>query len=403
MNEKPGCLGTAARLVALGLALLFVVLLPVSLLVHDVGQVLFSADSVSAVLTRVFVDSGLARQVMLDEFLTDEFFAGLGGEALDARGAMAELSPADKQTIADLLLPQEWLREQLGAVISNAYAWIDSDSPWPRLALDIRPIKDHMLSGGAKDLIDIVIDSWPACTPEQMEAMQSEVLRTGQVRLEYCEPPEPFRSALLGAATDAMMLQVRDMPTFLPLLGERDRRETAEGLVRLKTRLRQLRAISQWGWMVPLSLLGLIMALAIRSWRDLARWWGIPLTLGGLLSFVPVVIGGGMGGAFLRARLPAELVQYPRLGEAVIEVMLSLRRAALGALVFHAALATIAGLVILGVFTWIGRRTARSADLEPTTVALEPEAGPAPQAASPPPPPPPPPMEEDDTPSGMFG
>jgi hypothetical protein len=176
-------------------------------------------------------------------------------------------------------LPPTWIEEQFSHGIRDLFAWLDDDRPFPKLALDIKPLKAQLLRGGINTFVDVVVDSWPSCKPEQVEAMQQAFFEGGTLPDELCEPPEPMRSRVVDLASIGFEEQVRLLPEAVSLI-EPD--APPEDFLAVKEQLRSFRALALWGWLLPLSLLGLIMALAIRKWRDFGRWWGIPLLLGGL-------------------------------------------------------------------------------------------------------------------------
>ncbi|HEX9680135.1 MAG TPA: hypothetical protein VGA32_01680, partial [Anaerolineales bacterium] len=62
-DPNPGCFPRLARLTAGVLAALFVVALPPAMLIHGVGQVLFSPVRVSRILTANLVDSGMLQRL----------------------------------------------------------------------------------------------------------------------------------------------------------------------------------------------------------------------------------------------------------------------------------------------------------------------------------------------------
>jgi hypothetical protein len=88
------------------------------------------------------------------------------------------------------------------------------------------------------------------------------------------------------------------------------------------------------------------MALAVRSWRDLARWWSVPLLLGGLLSFLPVLFGGPLLRLML-ARFMAGAGAIPALGNLVETLGAGMREAVLGPQAAQAFLVSGAGFVLL--------------------------------------------------------
>jgi hypothetical protein len=283
----------------------------------------------------------------------------------------------------------------VSGALEGLYSWVDNDQLRPAMVLDLRPIQRHLAGGGASQLVEIILASWPECAPEQLDELALAAI-SDAVPMQYCEPPEPFRSVLAEFATQAVVLMVSDLPAEADLLaGDPDLASRgADELMALKEQLRLLRAFSRWGWLLPLSLLGLIMALAVRSVRGLTRWWGIPLLLGGALSFLAAVAASGSVGALL-----ARAVGEPALPDAFLQVVEGvgegLAERALGRMSVQSVMLAGGALILLVVGLFLGRnRAPRPIEAAPSPASAVPvvpgpiEAGPA---------------GEKESPTGMFG
>lgn len=275
MKTSRGCLGWGFHILAWILAVAFVLLMPVALTGRSVGAVLFSPERMGAIVQNRLIDSGT-----LDRALADAIFrGGMGGDG-STFGRVAEfLSEAERQELMGSVLPPGWVGAQLLESLRGFYAWLDGEEAYPSLILEIGPVKDRLLGGGLVAIVDTVVDSWPSCTPEEAEQLRTELLRTGEPS-HLCEPPEPIRGQIVEWITLTLEEETRSLPDRIPMV-ERVPGQAAQ-LVGMKQDLRMARAWMRWGWLVPVSLLGWIMAFVIRNKRAWARWWGIPLTLAGL-------------------------------------------------------------------------------------------------------------------------
>jgi hypothetical protein len=170
--------------------------------------------------------------------------------------------------------------------------------------------------------------------------------------------------------------------------------QNPEELMALKEQLRLLRGFSRWGWLLPLSLLGLIMALAVRSLRGLTRWWGIPVLLGGALSFLVALAASSMAEGFI-----AQAVGDPGVPDAFLRIVRGvgedLAERSLGRMVPQSVLLAVAAAVILLLGFLFGKR--RAVEAGAPTAPETPEMGPVPAIREP---------EQGgdrETPTGMFG
>jgi len=302
-----GCLHVAAKITAGLLAMAFVITLPLSLVAFNIGRIAFSPERMTAVLNDTIAETGGLRQLVLDS-LTSASAPSPGEGNLDLSRALSFLTPQDRAVLGEELTPPGWAKEQMGVVVAGVYDWIDNDRARPELVVDIAPLKAALLSGGANDLVEIVVDSWPPCTVAEMAEMGLGAL-LGEQKLVLCEPPEPLRSGLVGILNVSIAASLRALPDQMSLSQPGVSRPASPELMKTKQRIRTVRALTAWSWLLSPALLGLVMAFAIRTWRGLALWWGVPLMLGALLTLgtivgVRLVVDEGFRSALMNADLP---------------------------------------------------------------------------------------------------
>lgn len=403
MSESPGCLKRIAWGIAGILAAVVVLSMPFVITGRAMGRVLFSPIAVTGILRRQVLDSGMFNTLITDQVLSGDFLKGFGGEESEIGQALQYLSPAERQDLLAAVIPEGWVERQFSNLLHAAYSWIDNDKALPDLAIDLKPIKAGMLSGGLSSFVDVVVDSWPACSTEQIEAMREGLFTSGEVPLILCEPSEPLRSVVVQYAEGFVASSMREMPNELRLLDGAAPR--GQDVSAMKANLRLLRVLLRWSWFLPVSLLGVIMALAIRSWRSLGRWWGIPLFLGGGLTLFFLVILSSAREALLAGVLgdlgaAGEIVMA--LAEAaMIGVLAAVTRVA----AVQGAIVAATGLLLWVLTAWISAARARRAGVveAPAPPASEPKPVPPGQQ-----PPPLPPLEQDnqdsgEPPTGIFG
>lgn len=399
MSQSNGCLGTTMKLLAGLLALLVILTLPLTLLIYDVSRVMFSPEILSEQLTSELIESGVLRSFVTDQLVSPDFLEEMGPGDINLMQILKDLSPGDREAMVDIVLPPGWIKDQIGAVFFAINHWIDSEEPFPKLVLDLQPFKDRLMRGGAEEILEMVVDSWPSCTPDQNAELREALQGSEEVPILLCEPPEPYRERLMGSATEMMMEALREIPSELVVGGEEIDPQEAADLLALKEWIRLARTLSRSIWLIPIAMLGLIMALVIRSWSDLGRWWGIPLLLSGIIIF-----GYALLSPFAREQLIPRLLSDIRyespaifeMGRLVIEGLIEV---ILGLLLFHALIIGGVGLVLLVVGWLIGRRKVIGPPIEkiPSPIGESPPEE-EPPGSQIPPPPPVSPMPEDEAP-----
>lgn len=388
MASRPGCLTGLGRGLAGLAAVVFVVLLPITLLTRNLALVIFDPPALSALVFERLVDLGTLRQVVVDQLFGPE--SSLEGIHLD--GAAQHLSPQEREALVDRLIPETWLQDQLLRVTTDFLGWFDSPATTLRLTIDTEAVRTQLRGAAAAGLVEALIESWPACTLDSVTNMLGVGAIPGQEGFPFCEPPEPLRGLVAGTLTGGLRLLAEALPAELPVV-EQDF-SAAEDLMLVKEQVRMVRFASRWGILLSLSFLGWIMAFVVRSWRSLARWWGIPLLLGGILSFGLVLVGGPVLRVLL-ARFTAGASAIPALGELAGAIGGAIGAAVLRRQAVQAMLIIVGGGV-LTVAGFLGRRRSK-----PAPVSAPAQAAGSPALI-------PPEGEEDgpadgSRPAGMFG
>lgn len=356
MSQSTGCFSTVAKVIAAFLALFVLISLPITLLAYNFSHVLFSPEVMSDVLTTRLIDSGVFQDIITDVLLSPERLDNLGQSDADIGRYFKDLTPAERETMLEIVLPPEWIEDQISTVLREFSLWIDNDQPMPRLFLDIRPIKTRLMRGGADEIVDMVVDSWPSCTPEQVGGISESGLG-GETPLVQCEPPEPFRTRLVVFASRQLLQMIKQIPPDFHLTGDETGEQGIADIADVKGNIRSIRVLTRSGWLLPIALLCLIIALVVRSWRDLSRWWGIPLMLSGVITLGLVVFISARSENFIE-RIFADLRSE---GEILYNLSKIVARgfvdSMLGSLFFHALLVGGIGLILLVVGWFVGRRT----------------------------------------------
>lgn len=282
---------------ALGLLLagLVTITLPVALVLSAVHSQLFSPERVKELVTQEFVGSGALREGIAVSLVTE---ADDGQEGI--RQLTAEMDSSELDRLAAVVVPDVWLEDQIATAVDNLYTWVEGERPVPAIALDMRPLRQHLLTGGAEQAVDIVMGSWPPCTQSQLEVLATEALDGGgSIPLLTCLSPEPYQSLLKEHLVFRVSQEVKAMPSRQPLIGAEVESGSQAEYGELKSALRTLRWLGGWSWMVPVGLLGLTMAVMVRSARGWALWWGGPLLAGGVLSVILALALQGPAEEFL--------------------------------------------------------------------------------------------------------
>jgi hypothetical protein len=215
--------------------------------------------------------------------------------------------------------------------------------------LSLNSIKQS-LQQKSSTVVDEFLKSQPDCTAAQLlqigtDALLGKGVQSGTI---LCNPPAPLREVLsvpIGLMMDAA---IQGLPDQIPL---------SSGFVNSLNSLRIIRIALNWSFVLPLIFLGLTTVLAVRSWRSLLQWWGIPLLVSGLTALVisltasPIFYELLTG--FLFPNLPANLV--PEAITLISDVLSSVVNGLVRPIQIQSAVIGLIGLVMV-----VGERISRA-------------------------------------------
>jgi len=185
-------------------------------------------------------------------------------------------------------------------MLNSTFAYLNMQTNSVQLSLV--PLKTSMVSDTGVQAVLTLLNNQPDCTLEQMAQMAMELLNNGQV--QFCKPPAKLIPMLTPAIQGQMQvatLAVPDQLTLISAPSENDPRQKLK-IARLAMRLSPI---------FPLGFLLLMTIFTVNSLKSWLGWWGIPLTITGILASLISLGGAPIFGAILQRilnnRLPAFL------------------------------------------------------------------------------------------------
>ncbi len=396
MSEPMSCMKLTTRILAAIFVLIFIVTLPFGLLAFFTSNMIFNPEELDKMLNESLIESGALRE-SLTEILSETKFGDDTEEDVEVQRALSELAIDDWNRIIDIVIPDKWLENQIKETIVSVNAWLDDDRLRPDLKIDLHPIKEKMQGDGLHEIINLIVDSWPTCTQAQVDQMQQSMIESGQAPILYCEPPEPLRSELIDFAARRFQEFFREMPATFSLFELDEGNQNPEDVDLFKERIRTIRAFTMGGWLLSAALLGLIMVLAIRSWRDVAIWWGIPILVAGVLTIALGLSTNAVVDSVLQeSRVEGSVALYDLLMLPVT----TMRETVMGEVTGVGAIVSVFGMGILVVCYLLHRAVRPAVENHPQYASPHEIASTTDRGYGEPPP-----SDSDDSerPSGLFG
>lgn len=282
-----GCRQRLISFIAYALAISFIVALPVSIIAHNAIRILFSSDALSEAVTELVLLRGGIREQLLDETFTSDWLDNLTSD----RGNPFEfLTPQDRLRITQNLFPDAWIENQVQDGFETILAWIETDQSAPEIHLDFVPVKESLSEGGSKIIVAILVNSWPDCIRNQELTMRRALDNDLRMKFELCRPSDDTYALLVDRLDSLLLEYVGRIQSETSFLGDTGDDSFLRSLNNFKSQLLRLSLWLRWLRLFPLPMIGLLMALTIRSWSELGRWWGIPLMIGSLLGLLIIVL-----------------------------------------------------------------------------------------------------------------
>ncbi len=282
-------LGNLMRFLAVLLLALVVFSLPLALFGRSLGKIAFSPETIKAVLAEHFWNhdsAATAAEQLVDSAVQENV---TGRDPLE-QFLLAGLSNLDHQQwlqLFALVAPQDVLTQTLDEFVDGFYAWLDNDSTFPVLNVDLRAWKANA-SLNAVPVLELILSTMPECTVDQLAqyAAGGDILNAAQIPL--CRPPEPFYGLLLSSGSVVIPVQIQALPDDLNLTWRMN--ATPEAMLQLKTQLQRMRLVLQWSWLAVLLLFVIAIPLGARSIPGILNWAGVPLLLSGGVTVIGALL-----------------------------------------------------------------------------------------------------------------
>ncbi len=299
MSRVSAFLSVFIRTIALIMAVTAVLAFPVSLVSAGTGRALADKELVVNLFREHLVESDQVYKLILQEMSFQDDRGDNGSSPVIFQMILEHVEPAERLRIVKLLVPKEWIAEELEANINGIYEWLQYRADYPRFSFQTRELSAALTREKAERIADGLLVSWPECSSDLILQIQTGELSPGAILDNRCSPPKEFpRDMLVDTAAESIIVFFNNLPDELSI-AEPVEETQKEEINEARVRLNRLLTVLVWLWLFPVFLLGLVMAMEIRSWRSLGLWWGIPLLSAGILALPAGLFIGSVGLVFL--------------------------------------------------------------------------------------------------------
>jgi len=305
--------------------------LPLSLMINNLGEVIFDEEQVSEIAAEVIVNSDIVPAAL--EFLTNRQAEEIStkiedterpeGRGLNLNNLILTMEDEDWIDFREALLTDELVATWIRDTIHNLFVWLDSEDSFPVIIWNLEPLIQKMTGQTGQEAVEAYYESLPDCTDLQMEELKTqpgEPLPRSKMVEELCKLSTFPHGEQIQVYNDVMKMVVdatpREYNATQALFKGRD---GIRGPYTLKYQFRTYRLLMDIVLLTPLALLFLILIFGVRSLEALGQWWGIPLIGGSLITLISSLLAGTLWRGFLTLNIPGAIPKTSLLYFQIIE------------------------------------------------------------------------------------
>jgi hypothetical protein len=301
-----------ARFLAVIFAIAFVIATVVVVFFHAVGTRVTQARMYKDVL----VQQGLYARfpLLVGDTVTHALRSnaqgaeqGASGEDQFTKEVLGQITPAEWEVLVGAVVPREYLQAEVEQSLDEFFAFLHSGAAGLDGRISLVEVKQRLTGPQFETAYVGLLEGKPPCGQEQIDAARGVPIRCRPTPEQLPQVLDNFRALMGGVAGE--------MPDEVDPYEELRRAEGPEGspaeLAEVRMRVRQLEWLAPLSPIVPAVLALLIALFAVRSFRGLLLWWGVPCFIAGLIALLvaaPFVFMGSAAFAALSfAQMPPDV------------------------------------------------------------------------------------------------
>ncbi|MEX2160625.1 MAG: hypothetical protein WD751_01810 [Anaerolineales bacterium] len=281
-------LKTLLRIIVVPILVVFVVALPLSLALRNVGNLLFDAEITKALARESLMGSELAASLArqsAQQMVSSGGDASEEGGDFDPAAMLGSLTDEDWRQITEIVAPEDLVAQTVDVLVDAFSEWLnDADASFPDLQLDLTALKANAAERGSQVMV-VILDTLPECSAEAASSFAAGAAEAeGLSVIPVCRPEEPIYTEVVTQAGTALGRMVSRTPDTFDLRQLTQGQDAPEELLRLKESLIRLRFGLAWGWVAVLAIGLLAAALAASGSISFLRWAGWPILIAGVIT-----------------------------------------------------------------------------------------------------------------------
>jgi hypothetical protein len=319
-------------------------------------SILFVITAVAAILLFNFDRRAFTAETYQRAFAREDFYDKIpsllaqsmasGADANQPLLGLQGLSQETWESFIRALLPPEVLKPIGDDVLNSTFSYLNMESD--SIQVDLTPVKARMAGDAGAQAAISLLNTLPGCTLDQSAMIMFGMVSGDQIQL--CNPPAsvlPMLMPIIQGQLKAASAIIPDKLTLVTAPLQDDPRE----------RLRTARLFMRLSPILPILFLLTLTLLSVRTLNDWSKWWGHPLLITGVLTFITGLLGAPIIGkavsSLLSDRLPNFLPQF--LSNFTSDFASAMVRALLVPVIWQGLVLTIVGAGMVGLAIYLKR------------------------------------------------
>ena len=207
-----------------------------------------------------------------------------------------------EKTISSLLPPDE-LKALTDDALDSIFNYLNGKTD--SASISLLPFKRHMVGDSGVEAAKQILSAQPDCTTEQLTQMGLNLISGGGLIL--CNPSAELLDLFDPMIESQLQFMTIGIPDEITLIKGAQSDTPNDPRVRVN----RVRAAMKLTPILPfIFLLGLTI-LAVRSLVDWLKWWGVPLFITGVISYLVAVIGSPTLSLIIQRAIEKQGVNLP--------------------------------------------------------------------------------------------
>jgi len=217
-----------------------------------------------------------------------------------------QLDAEDWSTLIGGAVPVSIMRAEVERVLDETEQFLHGEGAFTGPVVSLVEVKQRLAGASMTEAYAALLARKPPCTPEQWEASFGLPV--------LCQPTPDEMAATLERFGELSRTMAQDIPDTVALFEGLGDLGGPEGMiVRMdgaRAFVRRAEMLGRWSPVVPAALALFIVLCAVRSFRGLLLWLGVPClvagAIGSLFAVIVISIGAGMVHSIATTDLPPE-------------------------------------------------------------------------------------------------